>query len=108
LSGPHQKALCRWQSHSNYRGYRARRLTEVVSKQGRYRKCAEHLKGANAQANPELLRMKMATGRGRCRSGLVRMCTAETLSHYQVQMRTIATALSWSPSCDSFNGRLRD
>jgi type III restriction enzyme len=42
-------------------------LTEVARQQKRYAKFWEHLKGANEQANPELLRiaMKMATGSGK-------------------------------------------
>jgi type III restriction enzyme len=42
-------------------------LTEVARQQGRYAKIWEHVKGANEQANPELLRiaMKMATGSGK-------------------------------------------
>src|SRR5262249_41245384 len=42
-------------------------LTEVARQQKRYGKFWEHLKGANEQANPELLRiaMKMATGAGK-------------------------------------------
>src|SRR5262249_20513097 len=42
-------------------------LTEVARQQKRYAKFWEHIKGANEQANPELLRvaMKMATGSGK-------------------------------------------
>jgi len=42
-------------------------LTEVARKQGRYKKFWEHIRGANEQANPELIRlaMKMATGAGK-------------------------------------------
>jgi type III restriction enzyme len=42
-------------------------LTEVARREKRYEKFWEHLRGANAQANPELLRiaMKMATGTGK-------------------------------------------
>ena len=42
-------------------------LTEVARQQKRYAKFWEHIKGANEQANPELLRiaMKMATGAGK-------------------------------------------
>src|SRR5829696_10529007 len=42
-------------------------LTEVARRERRYAKFWEHLKGANEQANPELLRiaMKMATGSGK-------------------------------------------
>jgi type III restriction enzyme len=42
-------------------------LTEVARNQGRYAKFWEHIRGANEQANPELLRiaMKMATGSGK-------------------------------------------
>ena len=42
-------------------------LTEVARKQARYRAFWEHIQGANADANPELLRiaMKMATGAGK-------------------------------------------
>lgn len=42
-------------------------LTEVARRERRYEKFWHHLKGANAQANPELLRiaMKMATGTGK-------------------------------------------
>ena len=42
-------------------------LTEVARREKRYEKFWEHLKGANEQANPELLRiaMKMATGSGK-------------------------------------------
>ena len=42
-------------------------LTEVARLQGRYAKFWEHLKGANEQINPELMRiaMKMATGSGK-------------------------------------------
>ena len=42
-------------------------LTEVAQRQPRYRHLWEHIRGANAQANPELLRvaMKMATGAGK-------------------------------------------
>jgi type III restriction enzyme len=43
-------------------------LTEVAPQSGaRYRKFLDHVEGANAQANPELLRlaMKMATGSGK-------------------------------------------
>jgi type III restriction enzyme len=42
-------------------------LTEVARQQKRYAKFWEHLKGANEQANPELVRiaMKMATGSGK-------------------------------------------
>ncbi len=42
-------------------------LTEVARNQGRYTKFWEHIRGANEQANPELLRiaMKMATGSGK-------------------------------------------
>src|SRR5215203_6143784 len=42
-------------------------LTEVARRERRYAKFWEHLKGANEQANPELLRiaLKMATGSGK-------------------------------------------
>jgi type III restriction enzyme len=42
-------------------------LTEVARREKRYEKFWEHMKGANEQANPELLRiaMKMATGSGK-------------------------------------------
>jgi type III restriction enzyme len=42
-------------------------LTEVARQQKRYAKFWEHIKGANKQANPELIRiaMKMATGSGK-------------------------------------------
>src|SRR5215211_7743614 len=42
-------------------------LTEVARRERRHAKFWEHLKGANEQANPELLRiaMKMATGSGK-------------------------------------------
>lgn len=42
-------------------------LAEVARKEKRYAKFWEHIKGANEQANPELLRlaMKMATGSGK-------------------------------------------
>jgi len=42
-------------------------LTEVARQQKRYTKFWEHIKGANEQTNPELLRiaMKMATGAGK-------------------------------------------
>jgi len=42
-------------------------LTEVARNQGRYAKFWQHIRGANEQANPELLRiaMKMATGSGK-------------------------------------------
>ncbi len=42
-------------------------LTEVARQQKRYAKFWEHIKGANEQANPELIRiaMKMATGSGK-------------------------------------------
>jgi len=42
-------------------------LTEVARREKRYSKFWEHLKGANEQANPDLLRiaMKMATGSGK-------------------------------------------
>jgi type III restriction enzyme len=42
-------------------------LTEVARNERRYAKFWEHLKGANEQANPEILRiaMKMATGSGK-------------------------------------------
>jgi type III restriction enzyme len=42
-------------------------LTEVARQQKRYAKFWEHIRGANEQANPELLRiaMKMATGSGK-------------------------------------------
>jgi type III restriction enzyme len=42
-------------------------LTEVARRDRKYQKFWEHLKGANEQANPELLRiaMKMATGTGK-------------------------------------------
>jgi type III restriction enzyme len=42
-------------------------LTEVARGQKRYAKVFEHIKGANEQANPELVRiaMKMATGTGK-------------------------------------------
>lgn len=42
-------------------------LTEVARREKRYEKFWQHLKGANEQSNPELLRiaMKMATGSGK-------------------------------------------
>jgi len=42
-------------------------LTEVARQQKRYDKFWQHIKGANEQTNPELLRiaMKMATGAGK-------------------------------------------
>ncbi len=42
-------------------------LTEVARNQGRYAKFWNHIRGANEQANPELMRvaMKMATGTGK-------------------------------------------
>ncbi len=42
-------------------------LTEVARTQNRYKKYWDHIRGANEQANPELLRlaMKMATGSGK-------------------------------------------
>src|SRR5579862_6659671 len=42
-------------------------LTEVARREKRYAKFWQHIEGANAQANPELLRiaMKMATGTGK-------------------------------------------
>lgn len=42
-------------------------LTEVASRQRQYAAIWEHIKGANAQANPDLLRvaLKMATGAGK-------------------------------------------
>ena len=42
-------------------------LTEVARNQGRYAKFWEHIRGANEEANPELLRiaLKMATGSGK-------------------------------------------
>ena len=42
-------------------------LTEVARNQGRYAKFWEHIRGANEEANPELVRiaMKMATGSGK-------------------------------------------
>jgi type III restriction enzyme len=71
------RLLTHWRHH-NYEGVRpffcqveavetVIWLTEVARQQKRYAKFWEHLKGANEQANPELLRisMKMATGSGK-------------------------------------------
>lgn len=71
-----QRLLTHWR-HNNFEGVRPFFcqveaaetiiwLTEVA-RQGRYAKFWEHIKGANEQANPELVRiaMKMATGSGK-------------------------------------------
>lgn len=72
-----QRLLAHWRSY-NFEGVRPFFcqveavetiiwLTEVARNQGRYAKFWTHLQGANALANPELMRiaMKMATGSGK-------------------------------------------